>query len=359
MSDDIELLRECRAAIDMVLKCATMPGYRQRAEDQARETIGRIDARLAQPEAAPERESDSVCKEADGCPTEMAVLKRFWRAHQPEAKPYSNADSRVYGKEYQGTTEWSIGPSRVPEYTHVPLTQVGTMEVRYKPEQPEAAEPDEPAEVLAGRLIDAWCADKGKQIPWAKAIQIVAIVTKQPDDERDRLLKMGDENGSCEMCGRSDAAPVAPKPEAAEPRVERRIYPDDRKLPYQYRNAQGRRCTSWHERRAAPVAAQPSEPKRQHVLYQDGDKDIPKAILDSNGQVVLGMCKVCRRAESELNNYEPCRVPPQPGALPDVELADKLERLIENWDHPGFYPVDMEKSAAQRIIAFLRKESTR
>lgn len=61
-----------------------------------------------------------------------------------------------------------------------------------------------PREVLASRLIDAWCADKGKQIPWAKAIQIVAIVTKQTDDERDRLLKMGDEDGHCGMCGRGD-----------------------------------------------------------------------------------------------------------------------------------------------------------
>lgn len=26
--------------------------------------------------------SDAVCKEPDGCPTEMAVLKRFWRAHK-------------------------------------------------------------------------------------------------------------------------------------------------------------------------------------------------------------------------------------------------------------------------------------
>lgn len=62
------------------------------------------------------------------------------------------------------------------------------------------------ADTLAGRLIDAWVADKGRQIPWAKAVQIVAIVTKQPDAERDRLLRMGDEDGSCEMCGRRDPA---------------------------------------------------------------------------------------------------------------------------------------------------------
>jgi hypothetical protein len=26
--------------------------------------------------------ADGVCQEADGCPTERAVLQRFWRAHQ-------------------------------------------------------------------------------------------------------------------------------------------------------------------------------------------------------------------------------------------------------------------------------------
>jgi len=33
-----------------------------------------------EPLPSPETESDRVCVEADGCPTEMAVLKRFWRA---------------------------------------------------------------------------------------------------------------------------------------------------------------------------------------------------------------------------------------------------------------------------------------
>lgn len=38
--------------------------------------------------AAPEREScDPVCVEPDGCPTELAVLQRFWRANQNDAAP--------------------------------------------------------------------------------------------------------------------------------------------------------------------------------------------------------------------------------------------------------------------------------
>ncbi len=31
-----------------------------------------------------EFESDRICEESDGCPTEGAVLKRFWRANQPD-----------------------------------------------------------------------------------------------------------------------------------------------------------------------------------------------------------------------------------------------------------------------------------
>ena len=77
--------------------------------------------------------------------------------------------------------------------------------------QSAGVQEETPPEILASRLIDAWVADKGK-IPWAKAVQIVTIVTKQPDAERDRLLKMGDDDkGICEMCGRSDYAAASAK----------------------------------------------------------------------------------------------------------------------------------------------------
>lgn len=63
----------------------------------------------------------------------------------------------------------------------------------------------ESKETLAGKLIDVWCAEHGGKISWAKAVQIVAIVTSQPHAERDRLLKMDDkEDGSCPMCGRKN-----------------------------------------------------------------------------------------------------------------------------------------------------------
>lgn len=45
-------------------------------------------------------------------------------------------------------------------------------------------------ELLAGRLIDAWCADRGRQIPWNTCIDIVAIITKMPEEEVKRLKDM-------------------------------------------------------------------------------------------------------------------------------------------------------------------------
>lgn len=38
-----------------------------------------------------------------------------------------------------------------------------------------------------------------------------------------------------------------------------------------------------------------------HILYTDADENIPEAITDTNGQVVLSLCKVCGKAEIELD----------------------------------------------------------
>jgi len=59
--------------------------------------IETLRARLAQPE--PEREQgDMPCIEDDGCPTEKAVLQRFWRKHrQPEPEPVAWHEPGAYG----------------------------------------------------------------------------------------------------------------------------------------------------------------------------------------------------------------------------------------------------------------------
>jgi hypothetical protein len=42
----------------------------------------------------------------------------------------------------------------------------------------------------------------------------------------------------------------------------------------------------------------------EHKLYETGDADAPDVIKDRNGEVVLGLCRVCGRGECEL--VEPC-----------------------------------------------------
>lgn len=56
-------------------------------------------------------------------------------------------------------------------------------------EEPEQT----PPEILAVRMIDAWVSTHRKQIPWKKAVEITAILTKMPDDERQRLLSLDEE----------------------------------------------------------------------------------------------------------------------------------------------------------------------
>ena len=49
-----------------------------------------------------------------------------------------------------------------------------------------------------------------------------------------------------------------------------------------------------------------------HDLYVTGDDDSPDQIKDRNGEVVLQLCKVCRKAESELRSPV-CTPYPKPG----------------------------------------------
>lgn len=52
------------------------------------------------------------------------------------------------------------------------------------------------------------------------------------------------------------------------------------------------------------VAGHDLDVPSKHTLYKTGDKDAPDIIKDRNGEVVLGLCKVCGKAERELE--QPC-----------------------------------------------------
>ena len=60
-----------------------------------------------------------------------------------------------------------------------------------------------------------------------------------------------------------------------------------------------------------------------HELFKTGDADCPHSILDANGEVVLGLCRRCNKAEVQLS--EPCVAPPpQPDRIRECisELED-------------------------------------
>jgi hypothetical protein len=66
-----------------------------------------------------------------------------------------------------------------------------------------------------------------------------------------------------------------------------------------------------------------------HDLYTDADKDRPDVICDSNGQVVLGLCKRCGRGEAELET--PCDKAKQEQGKP-VAWSDAYDMIDLNSD---------------------------
>lgn len=40
----------------------------------------------------------------------------------------------------------------------------------------------------------------------------------------------------------------------------------------------------------------------EHILYQKGDDNVPDSIQDRNGDITLGLCKICGRGEADLSN---------------------------------------------------------
>lgn len=47
----------------------------------------------------------------------------------------------------------------------------------------------------------------------------------------------------------------------------------------------------------------------KHVLYEREDADAPDIIKDANGDITLGLCKICGKGEAEL--VEPCEYKPK------------------------------------------------
>ncbi|MDI4068206.1 hypothetical protein QK416_29595 [Pseudomonas aeruginosa] len=57
----------------------------------------------------------------------------------------------------------------------------------------QAQSEETPGEILAAKLIETWVTEHGKPAPWSTAIEITAVATNMPNDERDRLLALDDD----------------------------------------------------------------------------------------------------------------------------------------------------------------------
>lgn len=69
-----------------------------------------------------------------------------------------------------------------------------------------------------------------------------------------------------------------------------------------------------------------------HLLYETSDSDAPDCIKDRNGEVVLGLCKVCGKGESELSG--PCVPKSEEVSMPALDpsavkaLAASLNKVM-------------------------------
>lgn len=62
-----------------------------------------------------------------------------------------------------------------------------------------------------------------------------------------------------------------------------------------------------------------------HVFWKKGDTGLPDCLTDRNGDIVLGMCKVCGQAEADLADSCPI--------IPENKWPDGAVALV--WDQHG------------------------
>lgn len=86
------------------------------------------------------------------------------------------------------------------------------------------AQPEEtPGEILAAKLIETWVTKHGKPAPWSTAVEITAVATNMPNDERERLLALDDD---------VDAQAQHSVPEGFRELLEMLVVSDLRKIRY-------------------------------------------------------------------------------------------------------------------------------
>ena len=184
---DRELMQQALDAFEVMI-INSRAGYECLAIDAWRvpKTIEALRTRLAQKEPEPEKSQDKPCIEDDECPTEKAVLQRFWREHQAQPEPYKQPeDSRLLMQAYRAIHKkqpepepvaWGIVNTRPTEKN--PLMMV----MLYEPEPSHlvvplyAASPQRKWQELTDEdRADAWAQTKGdlllRLLPFSLAIE--------------------------------------------------------------------------------------------------------------------------------------------------------------------------------------------
>jgi hypothetical protein len=114
------------------------------------------------------------------------VVWANWKVGSKSYVPYRTREEAAACVKNSSISATQDGPYAVVGLVPAPVASAAPKEPIDNPNELE------PPELLASRLINAWCAHHGKQIPWAKAIEITAIVTKMPAEEKAALLALDD-----------------------------------------------------------------------------------------------------------------------------------------------------------------------
>ncbi len=91
-----------------------------------------------------------------------------------------------------------------------------------------------------------------------------------------------------------------------------------------------------------------------HSLFETGDTDCPEQAKDSNGEVVLGVCKNCGRIEAEL--AEPCDRRKEITRLRGVIAKCKTAIIRLYGCYPPPYKKDEKAEIAKEALAAIREE---
>ncbi|MGJ5763859.1 hypothetical protein [Pseudomonas aeruginosa] len=129
---------------------------------------GLVSGRTAERDAALARVAELEKQEPAGAPMPDEIHQMAFE----EGQPAEDGDGYLFSAE-----EFDLFVQRLLDSCAAPVAQPEEM----------------PGEILAAKLIETWVTKHGKPAPWSTAVEITAVATNMPNDERDRLLALDDD----------------------------------------------------------------------------------------------------------------------------------------------------------------------